>query len=314
LKVWKSGKVWRLNLFLPHKVEKYTASRNSDSSSGIPKFASFKLNETMENPFGFVPVFHFSLDADIGEFGQSEIDNLIPLNDALNKQVLDMLVASEFCAYPQRWAVGLETDNFPKDAKGNPISPFKLGVDGVWSVDSPDTKFGQFATANLDQYIHVQESLRAEIARVASIPLHYLMLQSATMASGRALQTAERRFLAKMLGIQISFGAKWAELMTFALKISKQSVNTRLFTQWADISSVSEMERLQTLQLKKSLGVPTSQLLIESGYGSADAAKLLLESIREKSQIKQIENQISLPQIPIPIDENVLANGQNQIG
>lgn len=40
--------------------------------------------------------------------GRSEIRDLVPLVDALNKLLADMLVASEFLARPRRWATGIE--------------------------------------------------------------------------------------------------------------------------------------------------------------------------------------------------------------
>ena len=45
-----------------------------------------------------------------GSFGMSELRDVVPLQDALNKTLLDMLVGSESQALPQRYALGLEIE------------------------------------------------------------------------------------------------------------------------------------------------------------------------------------------------------------
>jgi Phage portal protein, SPP1 Gp6-like len=286
LKVWRTqAKTRRVNLYLPDRVEKF----ESKPGAGAGNFQAngFKNIEIVPNPFGCVPVFHFANQADVGEFGQSELEQLIPLNDALNKMVLDMLVASEFGAFRQRWATGID---YPLDAKGAGISPFSAGASGVWTSADANAKFGDFGSTDLEQFVRVQESFRAEIARVASIPLHYLMLQSGSLLSGRALQTAERRFLGKMQGIQTSMGAQWAQVMRFALQMcSEADSETRLFTKWADITAVSELERLETLRIKRDW-LPLEQVLKEAGYGSADVAKLVEEWKEENRNESGMKN------------------------
>ncbi len=68
-----------------------------------------KAEAVIPNPYGTVPVFHFANNADIGSPGRSELDSAIPVQDGLNKSVLDMLVAMEFSAYRPRWAAGGES-------------------------------------------------------------------------------------------------------------------------------------------------------------------------------------------------------------
>ena len=88
-----------------------------------------------------MPVFHFANNADLAEFGRSELEPAMPVQDGLNKSVLDMLVAMEFAAYRQRWAAGIE---MTIDADGNPAAPFKAGVDHVWIAENPGARFGDF--------------------------------------------------------------------------------------------------------------------------------------------------------------------------
>jgi hypothetical protein len=76
--------------------------------AGVPAFRQDgpAFGHVVPNPYGVVPVFHFANNADLGMTGRSELEAAMPVQDGLNKSVLDMLVAMEFSAYRQRWAAG----------------------------------------------------------------------------------------------------------------------------------------------------------------------------------------------------------------
>jgi hypothetical protein len=59
--------------------------------------------------------------ASFDEYGPSEIDDLKPLVDALNKSLADMMVTSEYVGRPRRWATGIElTDESVLGDDGQP--------------------------------------------------------------------------------------------------------------------------------------------------------------------------------------------------
>jgi hypothetical protein len=176
-KYWRTAdKRTRLNIFYPDRIEKYVADEPQDgylpdAKSFVPagsKASMSAVQSVLDNPFGVVPVFHFANNADIGAFGQSELDAAIPVQDGLNKSVLDMLVAMEVCAYRQRWAAGIEVQ-YDKD--GKPMAPFKSGIDHLWLAESTDAKFGDFAASDLDQFLKVKDGFRIDMASVTGTPL-----------------------------------------------------------------------------------------------------------------------------------------------
>lgn len=282
VKVWMTEtKKVRLNVFFADRIEKYI-TRNSypnglpDGYGAFDEFHAEGEAWPLENPYGVVPVFHFANNASVGEPGVSELSDVIPLQNALNKAVLDKMVAMEFGSFPQRWAIGLEVETDPVTNK--PISPFS-GEERMWTVGSPDAKFGQFEPASLAGFLSVQDSFRAEIARVSGTPLHYLMLQGGgNFPSGEAMKTAEARFLAKVRDRQSSFGGEWESAMALALQIEESATeDSQIFVQWADPAPASEKERLDSLTVKQGLGVSVTQLLIEAGYGMADILRMQAE-------------------------------------
>ena len=68
----------------------------------------------MANPLGMVPVVALrNSDRILDDRGCSEIDDLKPLVDALNKSLADMMVTSEYVGRPRRWATGIELTEEP---------------------------------------------------------------------------------------------------------------------------------------------------------------------------------------------------------
>ncbi len=300
-KYWRTAdKHTRLNLFYPDRIEKYITAKQSEGilpeakefvpfgthsagtqaplpanagnglkalrASNVMQAGSLHSN-VIPNPYGIVPVFHFANNADIGTPGQSELEAAIPVQDGLNKSVLDMLVAMEFSAYRQRWAAGIE---IAYDKEGKTIAPFKAGIDHIWISENPNARFGDFDTTNLDQFLKVKDSFRIDMASVTGTPLYYLMPQTKGFPSGESLRKAETRFIAKVRDRQESFGQTWSDLIAFALMLDGHGKSTRLITNWEDPSPMSDREVLENILIKKNIGISVEQALTEAGYGEVD--------------------------------------------
>lgn len=269
-KVWiqsEDGKV-RLNLYYPDRIEKYV-SRVS-APNGVPQeggdFVEYQAeNEPwpLPNPFGTVPVFHLANRVRPGLLGESELVSVIPLQDALNKAVADMLVAMEYVALPQRWATGLEVD--VDETTGRVRAPFIPGADRIWAVADPNTRFGQFDPADLGQFLAVQDKFRQEIAAISRTPLHYIIPPSGQWPSGEALRSAESAFVHKVVDRQVAFGNFWEDVMTFALRAAG-APEAKLSCEWRSPISRGELEVAQAALMKQQLGVSQKTILTELGY------------------------------------------------
>lgn len=284
-KHWRTAdKHIRLNLFYPDRTERYVSPKQGSPRSNVqgpvsgvnPDFSTVDFgpwtldgDSVVPNPYGVVPVFHFANNADIGALGQSELECAIPIQDALNKSILDMLVAMEFSAFRQRWIAGLEVET---DAvSGQQLAPFQAGAERLWIAANSDTKFGDFNTSNLDQFLRVKDGFRIDMASVTGTPLHYFLQNTRGFASGESLRKNEGRFLAKVRDRQTAFGQVWADLMSFALKLAGHAANgAELITAWENPAPLDEKEILANLILKKQLGISTEQALAEIGYGSEE--------------------------------------------
>lgn len=274
-KMWQTetGEI-RLTLYYQDRIEKYiTAAKASDyatlKDTSFEGFNSDTENEVSINPYNTIPLFKFKANPILSD--------CIPIQDALNKTICDKLVAMEFAAYPQRHAVGLEIP--VNEITGERELPFKAGVDRLWFSSDKETKFGEFGTADLTQFIAVADSLRLEMARISGVPLHFFSIQTGNAVSGEALKTLESRFTKRIKRLCLSFGEVWANVANFALRVETGFVGAssadanRLAVQWDAIEQRSEKEFLESLLLKKELGVAVETLFEELGYTAEDIAK-----------------------------------------
>ena len=290
IKVWQEGKTWRMNLYLEDHIERYYTEGNEISSKKLMPYRE----HIIENPYGVVPVFRFVNRPTVSWSGQSEIDDIIPLQDSLNKTWMDLLVAMEFQALPQRWITGIEVDIDPDTGKVRP--PFTAGADRVWAVPFENARLGQFEAADLSPFITVATGIIQHIAAETQIPVHYLIPPTAVWPSGESLWATIQGFRRKIEGKQASFGATWEALMRFALRIlGRDDLSQYVTCVWGDPTPVREMERASAGILKRRLGVPLQQILAELGYDDDTIAIALAEASAREAAEKNGDGQSDSP-------------------
>lgn len=218
--------------------------------------------------FGRVPVFHFGNRASIGGLGTSELNEGIPIQDALNKSVCDLLVAGEFRAVQQRYIIGME-DEKPGE---NRSARFPIQSGGVWSItgSAQDVKVGEFQAADLTQFVVVIEMFSKHMARATRTPLHYFT-QEGAMPSGESFKTAEAPLLAKIDKRQSSWGAVWEEVMQFAMSVSEDEIeDADPQVIWENTEPRNESSMVDNAVKKVGqLGMSATQGMRELGYSDS---------------------------------------------
>lgn len=158
VKRWENpqAKTTEAVVYQPDEIRRLRADQQGAVANG------FHTIEVIPNPLGVVPVVRLSnTDRIVGDWGSSEIDDLKPLVDALNKSLADMMVTSEYVGRPRRWATGIELTEEPLvDAEGSPVldddgqpvmtevNPIPEGHRAMIS-ESDAAKFGQLNAADL---------------------------------------------------------------------------------------------------------------------------------------------------------------------
>ena len=215
------------------------------------------------NPLGIVPLVPLANAPTLtNRQGRSDIERVIPLQDAVNKLCGDMIVASEFAAFPQRWATGIEIPLNPETGQ-RMAAQFLGGADRVWAVESEQAKFGNFGVSDLTIYVRAVEMLVQHVAAQTRTPPHYLLGAMGSFPSGESLKATETGLVAKVRRKMLSFGEGWEEVMRLAFAVEgdqakAEEVDAEVI--WANPESRIVGETVDAAVKLASIGVPRPAL------------------------------------------------------
>lgn len=229
--------------------------------------------QTIGNGLGVVPVVPVVNFDRVGDVhGYSVIDDLGPLVDALSKILADMLVASESVARPKRWATGVEledatVDGFTADGddqvddalEDQAVSPFAEG-NSMWTVESPDARFGQLAGAELNGYKTAADLIIQQIMAVSGLPAHMMGVTTANPTSADAIRAAEASLTSRaesrirILGLAVEQAVRLLVALDTGRRVSECEVSIR----WASPAMISKAQETDAVTKLFSLGLLTS--------------------------------------------------------
>ena len=279
---------WMINLYYPEMIVKFI--QKGTSTHLAENINSFEVYERVNNPYGRVPLFHFP-NRRARAYGISELRDVIPIQDGLNKSCMDMIIAMEFASFKQRYVIGWE---IPLDeVTGEPVDPTakNYGVDRLLAIGDVDAKVGQFDATDLTQFLKVQEKFWASAARISGTPLHYFFITEGDFPSGEAMKSAEARFVKKIKDRQTGFGNVWEDVLKFCLRIeeSTDTSEIEIESEWVTAAPRSESEVADTAVKKKAVGVSRSQILRELGYDEETIIRMLMESDADAVRSAQLK-------------------------
>jgi hypothetical protein len=257
---------WWLNLFYADRVERYAGNVGD-----LGNAASFKLDSVEANPFGVVPVFHFVRDRHLI---QSTLTNVVPIQDAINKLLGDMMIAAEFGAFRQRWAI---TNADTSQLRNAPNEIWELPA--AQAGEQPTT-VGEFATTDLANYLNAIDRLSASIGVITQTPRHYFFQQGGD-PSGEALIAMEAPLNRKVERYQAALGATWKELCAFLLNVQDGNDVTPL---WEPAETIQPLTQAQIRQLGVAAGMPLTTILRDEGWTAADLEQLQADKDEESQQ------------------------------
>jgi len=298
-----------VTLYLPDRIEKYVTARPIRLEAGKTPTVTWGVNSLvprvvegeswpLAHSLGVVPLVAFPNRPRLAATpdGLSELESLLPLQDAVNKELLDLLVASEFAAFRQRWATGLEIPVDP--VTGQQLEPFKTAVDRLWVVEPTGTgdepKFGEFSATDLVPYVKAVELLVQQVASITRTPAHYLLAGQTVLPSGETLRSSEAGLVAKTRRKHLFWGNAWVDVMKMALSLAGKNIEKLAGeTTWMDPEMKAEGAHIDALSKLLTIGVPPEQLWLDAGYTPAQVErfKTLNEEAEAKAEAKAKELQ-----------------------
>ena len=221
---------------------------------------SWTVMATMPNEIGAVPLHAIVNNPDLLAGGTSDLQAAMPIQDAVNKYCLDMQVSSEFNAYPQRWASGWvrPTDDAGHELSGREIE-LMMSVTRMIRATDDTTKFGSFATGDVQNYIAPIDMYIDHLAAQTQTPVYYLKGRLANL-SADAMHAADQGLVDRVNGKILSYSDGWEEIMRTAfLAVNDQKRGHAQSAEviWADPESKSLAVVVQAaVQMRQSLNVP----------------------------------------------------------
>lgn len=289
IKRWVDAEGHRVDLYYPDRIEKYVSKPNSRGQR-VEDYVEYRDGEGDEwpydNPFGEIPVFHFRTDR---PYGTPLHEGFYGPQNAINKLIASHLTSVDYQGAPQRYALmtaGASTDEAadedlgsldeastePTSASGNQPSQMVASPGSIWYMRGVD-QVGQFDVASPATFTDPMLTYLRLGAELTNTPLHRVD-PTGDHPSGESLRTAEAPFIKRVRNVQLSFGATWRELMTFALRLLGVE-DTPVAVQWMPAQTIEDKDFWEVAEKKIAAGVPARQVLAEAGYTENQISKWL---------------------------------------
>lgn len=259
-------------LYLPRSIHRYQSA-----AKGNPGSATWEaVDGGGANPAGVVPVVALENNPDLLAGGRSDLQPIVRMQDAINKLCSDMLVSSEYNAFRQRYATGLEIPVDEETGQPIPGADLKAGMSRLMVSADPDTRFGEFSETTLAGYIAAIRLLVTHVAAQTRTPPHYV-LGEIVNASGDALKSAETGLAYRVRRKQIDFSDPWEDVMRIAFLLDGDKARAgqaQAEVVWRDAEARSEGEVVDALTKLRTLGVPLETVWAIYGFSPQEIARM----------------------------------------
>lgn len=269
-----------MKLYYPDRIETYRAA-NAGLVSSAGAFV--KNAEDDANPTGVIPVFRFSAAA-------SQLQDALPLQDAINKLFTDLMVVSEFGAFKQRYII-----------TNADVAVLKNSPNIIWSIPAGDgtgqgTQVGEFAETPSSGFLQAMNELASALAVITSTPKHYIGPVGAGI-SGDALIAMEAPLIKKVAALQKRFSSTWREVAVFLLSLSGVGVKMDdLSVLWGAVETLQPAARAHVILTETQAGIPLLNSAGRNGFDPGEVEKLEAD-LAEAEKRKAAEAQLLLERI-----------------
>jgi hypothetical protein len=261
VKVWYEGEARYANIYYPDRVERFLYG---DGGSLTARTDDPVIPWTV----GVIPVVHFRNRARTKQtLGISELKAAIPMQDALNRTMVSMIMTAELTAFGLRKAKGF----VPPDD----LAPGKwiyFGADEDDSAKLAAMDAGMMEQGELVPFISQAQFVIDQIGTVTRTPLPGFMGGDAQ--SGEALKQRETGLLGKVGKFQVKVGNAWEDALSLAAVVQgafgtvNPPTSERWQCRWQDAQTRNDAEVIaNALAVKDTVGEMEFLRLIAAVYG-----------------------------------------------
>ena len=224
------------------------------------------------------------------DFGQSEIINVIPMQDLLNKSLIDLTMILDTLAFPQRYTLNVNHGSSRLDILPGSVTEFHSEYDGG--------TVGQWNAATVDGPLKSIEALVQHIAGTTRTPQHLFQIIGG-IPSGEALKTAESGLVNKAKQRMVNFGNSWEDALMLAMRIQgvfgtalPEIEEGSIQTTWDDTETRNEQAHMESLKAKMEVGITKHQIWREMGYTQEQIDQMDEDNTQERASETNIGAEI----------------------
>jgi Phage portal protein, SPP1 Gp6-like len=294
-------KTRRTNIYYANRIEKYSDMGTGQAwqqfyEDGSDVWPIPWTEDGLEGgvPLG-LPVFHFRNQDQGASYGVSELDNVTPPQDALNKTVSDLLGAADTTGFQMFYGTGLP----------DTLAPITVAPGMFLKSSDANAKFGAIPAGDLSGLMALKDSWFADIAKITRTPTSFFQLTGAIAAAG-TLKEQRSGLDAKAEDRQVTFGNAWEDVMAFARHIANvfgsagMDETLLVSTAWTDVEEPTDLERAEEAELMNRAGAASTKTKVKVLHPTWSA-----EEIDEEVDLIQAETGAAVPDIGAPPPEGM---------
>jgi hypothetical protein len=277
----------RINVYQPDRIERYISIKNLNDGywspfTGDGQPAVIPWVDKRNAPLG-VPVIHFAFNRAGWRWGMSGLEDVIPLQNALNKSIVDLIAAADTTGFRIYYGIGIQG----KDSEGNEL---KLAPGTLIHTTNENAKFGAIPGEDLRPLIEVVDAFKISIAQVTETPLHLFQVSGQSASEG-AQKQQEVGMISRAEDAAVHFGNRWEDVMYLSRRLHNTFTNEPamdeeqlISTLWRDFEVRDRVERVKAM-------AEAINVLVSAGGDLENAARFV--GVDEESAAKIAE--FSLP-------------------
>lgn len=262
----------------------------------------FEYVEDVENLAGGIPFIHLRNDL---PYGCPLHKNAYGPQNQLTKLITNEMSGSDFNAFPQRYALAKTRsasqggddidwsgqDETVPDKDENVVSKLVSGPGRIWDLSGFDS-VGQFASADVEQYLKPMERAVQLMAAATNTPSYYFTADSTGggTPSGESVRQRDARLNTKSEWQQKLLDSQFDEMLYMALELAYEELpeDLSISIKWKPIEYVSETEKLELVAKKIELGVPPEIAFAEAGYDEETVRQWLVGKPNDTELLRRV--------------------------
>lgn len=328
LKTWIDEKTEYATLYTPTELWKFQRPRqvalNENDPQSIQAQSSslasggWTMREVpgetwpLPNPLGVVPVVEIPNRPTLRGEPVSELQGVIPMQDAINLLWAYLFLAADYASLPARVMLRTAPPKIPildKDGNvigGKPVDMKDLAEKRLLSLEGADADIKQWDAARLDVFTEAIDEAVGHISSQTRTPPTYLVSKvGMSNVNSQGLKSSEIGLTMKAREFITAANPAFRRIyQLFALVRDDQALAKQVRTstmEWASPEIRSDAEMADMLMKKRAIGYPFEYLLELDGLSPVDIARVLRMKQDEMNDpwIEQAQRPIDTSNAPV---------------